>query len=532
VRGFPPLYSPARDGHGRGRSDGTAAAAGGPAVPIPFSGPLSTTGLGVALVAFVVLMLGIGWRAGARIKTIEDYVVAGRRLSLPFATATLFATWFGAGTLLTATDEVRAEGLRAAALEPIGPGLCLLIAGVFFARRLWRMRLLTLPDFFRRRFGPRAEVVASVIMVPGYFGWIAAQFVALAGVLELFWGIPMAHGIWLVAAVGTSYTLLGGMWSVTLTDVVQLGFLVVGIAVIAVAVLAELGSGAGVVAGLDRLLSDVPADQLALAPTDSAAELTAWLAVLAIGALGNIPGQDLTQRIFASRSERTAVAACCISGVLYIAIGFVPVASGLAADLLGVDGTNGTLTAVAAAVLNPALTIVFVLALASAVLSTIDSAILAPSSVLSTNLMSRAWPSADPLALGRIAILIVAGASLAVAYAGSSAYELLETAYAIGMVALFVPLARGLKAGGSERAALASMATGATLWGMHLALGWEAFGGPWLGLDVLPQELAATAAAWVAYEAAARGARRAAAGVEEREALAARAFPVGNVADS
>ncbi len=465
---------------------------------------MSTTPLAIALVSFVVLMLGIGWRASGRIKTIEDYLVAGRRLSLPLAAATLFATWFGAGTLLTATDEVRAEGLRAAALEPIGPGLCLLIVGAFFARRLWRMRLLTLPDFFRRRFGGRAELLASAIMVPGYFGWIAAQFVALAGILELFWQIPLGHGIWVVAAVGTSYTLLGGMWSVTLTDAVQLALLLIGLAVLAVAVLAELGAGAGIGAGLSRLLTEVPAERLALWPTDGAAEASAWLAVLAIGALGNIPGQDLAQRIFASRSERTAVAACCISGVLYIAIGLVPVASGLAADLLGVGGPNGTLTALAAAVLNPALTIVFVLALASAVLSTIDSAILAPSSVLSTNLMTRIWPSADPLVLGRIAIVIVAGASVAFAYGGSSAYELLETAYAIGMVALFVPLARGLTLGGGERAALASMATGTALWGLHLVLGWEGFGGPWLGLDEVPQELVATAAAWAAYEAAVR----------------------------
>src|SRR5690606_11206231 len=190
--------------------------------PSPAHRHVTSAQLAVALVAFVVLMFGIGFRARARIRTLEDYLVAGRRLSWPLASATLFATWFGAGTLLTATDEARAEGLRAAALEPIGPGLCLVLAGLFFAARLWRMKLLTLPDFYRRRFGVRAEVVASLIMVPGYCGWIAAQFVALAGILEVFWQVPMHHGIWLVAAVGTGYTLLGGMCSVTLTDVAQL----------------------------------------------------------------------------------------------------------------------------------------------------------------------------------------------------------------------------------------------------------------------------------------------------------------------
>src|SRR5690606_26747397 len=110
----------------------------------------------------------------------------------------------------------------------------------------------------------------------------------------------------------------------------------------------------------------------------------------------------------------------------------------------------------------------------------------------------------DGLRLGRIAIVAVAGASVAMAYAGASAYELLETAYAIGMVALFVPLARGFGTRGDEIAALAAMAVGTTLWGVHLALGWDGFGGPWLGLDAIPQELAATLGAWLAYEVTAR----------------------------
>jgi len=465
---------------------------------------VSSTALAVALVAFVVLMFGIGFRARARIRTLEDYLVAGRRLSWPLASATLFATWFGAGTLLTATDEARAEGLRAAALEPIGPGLCLVLAGLFFAARLWRMKLLTLPDFYRRRFGVRAEVVASLIMVPGYFGWIAAQFVALAGILEVFWQVPMHHGIWLVAAVGTGYTLLGGMWSVTLTDVAQLALVIVGLIVLAATVLVELGGGAGMAAGWAQLVAETPPEHLVLVPAESAVELVGWISVLAVGALGNIPGQDLAQRIFAARSERAAAGACCVAGVLYVLLGMVPVTTGLAADALGLDATIGTVPALAASLMTPVATLVFVLAIVSAVMSTIDSAILAPASVLSNNLLAKLWPSADGLALGRVAILAVAAASVAMSYIGAGAYELLETAYAIGMVALFVPLARGLSRRGDEAAALAAMAIGTAIWGGHLAAGWDGFGGPWLGLDAVPQELAATLCAWAAYEGVGR----------------------------
>ena len=472
---------------------------------------MSTTLLAAVLIAFVALMFGIALRARNRIATLEDYLVAGRRLSLPLATATLFATWFGAGTLMTATDEVRAEGLRAAALEPIGPGLCLVIAGLFFASRLWGMKLMTLPDFYRRRFGARAEIVSSLIMIPGYFGWIAAQFVALAGILNVFWQVPMHHGIWLVAAVGAGYTLLGGMWSVALTDAAQVVLLLAGLVVLAGTVLVELagpGAAEGLSAGFARFVAAVPAEDLVLMPTETAAALVGWLSVLAIGALGNIPGQDLAQRVFAARSARVAAAACVIAGVLYIVFGMVPVATGLAADALGVGDGQATLAVLASALMSPAMSIVFVLALVSAVMSTLDSAILAPSSVLSNNLLAKLKPRASSIALARWAIVAIASCSIAFAYIGQSAYELLETAYAVGMVGLFVPLAVGLgSARGNEGAALAAMLAGIGLWAFHLTLGWDTFGGPLLGALWLPQELAATAGAWLAYEAVAAAAR-------------------------
>ena len=462
--------------------------------------------LGALLAGYVIAMFAIALGVRSRIHTAEDYLVAGRRLPLSLAWATLFATWFGAGTLLTATDEVRAEGLRAAALEPIGAGLCLVVAGLFFARRLWELKILTLPDFYGRRFGTRAEIVASLIMVPGYFGWIAAQFVALAGLLELYWGIPPGIGILVVALVGTGYTLIGGMWSVTLTDAAQLAVLLAGLVVLTWSAFSQLGDGDGVARGFARLLAETPADRRVLIPTDSLAEIVGWLSLLTIGMLGNIPGQDLAQRIFASKSARVAVQACLLAGVLYIAFGMAPVLSGLAADLLGGAGQDSaSLAVLASLLLSPWLGMLFVLALASAVLSTIDSAILAPGSVLANNLFRRIWPRVSPLTLGRAGVLVVAVASLAVAWLGENAYALLETAYAIGLVGLFVPLTLGLMSRrGHARAAFASMFAGTGVWALHLVLGWESFGGELPGDVYLPQELAATLIAWAAYEIAAR----------------------------
>jgi len=466
---------------------------------------MNTSVLAVILVVYVIAMFAIAFWARGRIHSAEDYLVAGRRLPLSLAWATLLATWFGAGTLLTATDQVRAEGLRAAALEPIGPGLCLIVAGLFFARRLWELKILTLPDFYGRRFGVRAEVVSSLIMVPSYFGWIAAQFVALAGMLELYWGLPLVPGILLVAAVGTGYTLIGGMWSVTLTDAVQLVILLVGLVVLGASAFSELGNGEGALAGFARLVAMTPPERRVLIPTANLTELVGWLSVLAVGMLGNIPGQDLAQRIFASKSARVAVQACLLAGVLYVLFGFVPVLSGLAADLLGgADQKRASIAALASVLLSPWMGMLFVLALTSAVLSTIDSAILAPGSVLANNLFRRIWPEASPLRLSQWGVLLVALASLGVAALGESAYSMLEQAYAISLVGLFVPLTMGLTVRrGHARAAFASMITGTGTWAVHLALGWKSFAQPLLGDLSLPQELVATLLAWVAYEIAA-----------------------------
>ena len=179
----------------------------------------------------------MAWIASRRIHDFSDYLVAGRNLGVPLASLSLLATWFGAGTLLASAEEVRTAGLSAAALEPIGPGICLLLVGLFYAAPLRRAGLLTLGDFFARRFGRRAEIACAAVMVPSFFGWIAAQFSVLAVLLGELFGIPFGAGLALVAAVAVGYTLIGGMWSVTLTDAVQ--------GVIVVLALLALGVSAG-----------------------------------------------------------------------------------------------------------------------------------------------------------------------------------------------------------------------------------------------------------------------------------------------
>jgi SSS family solute:Na+ symporter len=464
--------------------------------------------LGATVILYTVVMLAIGWWTRGKVHDHEDFMVAGRRLPLHLAWATIVATWFGAGAMLTATDTVRARGLVGAALDPIGAGLCLFLAGWLLARPLWDMKLLTLPDFYGRRFGTRTERLSAVLMIPTYFGWIAAQFVALAHLLELVFAIDPTWGILLVAIVGMAYTLLGGMWSVTLTDAAQIAVVALGLVVLAVAVLGDLGGGS-FLDGLQHLADETPDERLVIVPTEDLAEFVTWFGIVAVGALGNLPGQDLTQRIFASKSARTAAWACHIGGIVYFGLGIFTLLLGLSAELVAPVGLaeKSTMALLASLFLSPWAAALFVLAVMSAVLSTIDSAILSPSSVLAQNLLSPRWPEADKLALNRGSVLVVTAISIVTAYMGESAYELLESAYELGLVSLLVPLLMGIRTGiGGERAALASMIVGTSGWVIHFSLGWETFLSPIvdpLGLP-LPMALSCALVGWLVYLAVAR----------------------------
>ena len=465
---------------------------------------MSTTLHAAVLLLYAAVLFGVAWIANRRVRDFSDYLIAGRNLGTPLASLSLLATWFGAGTLLASAEEVRSVGLSAAALEPIGPGICLLLVGLLYAAPLRRKGLLTLGDFFAQRFGRRAEIVSAAVMVPSYFGWIAAQFSVLAVLLGELFGIPFGAGLALVAALAVSYTLIGGMWSVTLTDAVQgviVGFALVALGVSAVA---ELGGGS-LLGGIARLGRDTPPDLLALVPGQRTAFL-AWSGLLVAGTLGNIPGQDVLQRVFASRTERVARRACLIAGGLYLALGAIPVVIGLTTRLLLPGYEGEMLMALGRILFSPLAALGLILLVASALLSTVDSALISAASVLAQNLLRHSLPRAGLLRLSRFSVLIVGAASLFYAFRGLSAYSLLEDAYELTLVGLFVPLTAGLfwKRGG-RAAALGAMGSGVALWLVHLALGWDWFLAPALAPAgvLVPNAIGLTAASAGGYLAGA-----------------------------
>lgn len=405
-------------------------------------------------------------------------MLAGRRLPFYMSTAVVFATWFGSETLLGASSEFAQHGLLGVVEDPFGAALCLVLVGLFFARRLYRMNLLTMGDYYRLRFGRRVEAVAAVCMVLSYFGWIAAQMVALGILMQQVFGISMAWGMILGSGVVIAYTYLGGMWSVSVTDFLQTCLILLGLLVICGVLLLSHP--------LEELLQAQPEGFFKILPQQETTPI-GWLNYgalwITIG-LGSIPQQDVFQRVMASRSERVAVWSSIAAGGMYLTVAFMPLLIGLYAARLHPD-----LLAQDPQLLVPGLVarsgelwlqVLFFGALVSAIISTSSGAMLAPAAIISENLLGpqlKTLSDRQLLRLSRLSVLVVAAISLGLALGKSNIYELVAESSALSLVSLLVPLVAGMFwKRANATGALLSISLGMLVW----------LGALWLETDINP----------------------------------------------
>jgi SSS family transporter len=372
-------------------------------------------------------------------------MLAGRSLPLLLSTSALFATWFGSETVFGASSEFLQGGLLAVIEDPFGAALCLFLFGTLFARKLYAMNLLTLGDFFRARFGKRTEFVASIFMVPSYFGYAAGQLVALGLILNIITGLPLWQGVVISASVVIFYTCAGGMWAVSITDFVQSIVIIAGLVVLAVVVNDKAG-------GFLHVIDNAPPDTFRFFPEVTPTGVATYLAAWSVLGLGSIPSQDVFQRVMSSGSARVAVRSCYYSSLLYLTIAMLPLFISLCAQQLYPDGnsedTQLVLPAMVLAHTTLPVQVFFFGALLSAILSTTSSALLAPSAIVSENIVK-------PIMKGklsdrglvwwtRVAIVVIGTASTAMACMKSNIYELVAESSIMSLVSLFVPMAAGM----------------------------------------------------------------------------------------
>jgi len=405
------------------------------------------------LVGLVLLYLAasaaIGFYAATRVRGADDFALARGRFGPLVVAATVFATWFGAETVLGIPATFLKEGLRGIVADPFAAAACLLLVAFVFARPFHRLRGLTLGDFFRERFGRPTEIALTLCIAFSYLGWVAGQFVALGLALEVLSGgaIALRTGIVAGALLVIAYTAAGGMWSVALTDLFQAVVIVAGMLYIAF-VIAGLAGGTGAV-----LAVAAAGDRLRFLPEGRAAPVLAWITSALVIVLGSVPQQDVLQRVKSAGSERAAVAGSAAGGVVYFAIAFVPIFLACAAvtiDPALVQELSArdpqlilpTFILQRAPILVQAL---FFGALISAILSTAAGALLAPAVTIAQNLVGASHHPKWDLFLNRLTVLLLGLAVLAMALlSNASIYELVNNSGKVVLVAAFVPLVAGL----------------------------------------------------------------------------------------
>jgi solute:Na+ symporter, SSS family len=195
-----------------------------------------------AVLAYLLLQFAIGVWLSRRIKNEADYLVAGRSLGMWLSTFSIFATWFGAETMVGSAGSAYREGLTPASAEPFGYGLCLMGMGLIFAVPLWRRQLTTLADLYRQRYSVLVERVAAVILIPSSILWSAAQIRAFGHVLATSsTALEINSAIAIAAGLTIGYTMFGGMLADAVTDLIQGLMLTVGLIVMCLAVVSQLG---------------------------------------------------------------------------------------------------------------------------------------------------------------------------------------------------------------------------------------------------------------------------------------------------
>jgi len=416
------------------------------------------------LVVYLAIMLAIGLYASRRVEDSADFVVAGRRLGIWLSTGTLAATWFGGGLCIGAASAAYSGGFLAVIADPFGAALCLFLAGLFYVRALRRTGVMTVASFFTHRFSRSSGLLASVCTIPAYVGWVASLMVAFGRILQSLAGVEPTTAILLGAAVVLVYTFAGGMWAVTLTDFVQLTILIVGMVVLTPILLSDMG-------GWSAIAAQIPTERFFLYPHEG--DATAWFGYvrdwLVIG-LGNLAGQDLIQRTLSSRDDNIAVRSAYYSGLIYVTIGFLPVLLGMAGAVLLPDLADPDLVMIALAehYLPTFALILFVGALVSALLSSADSALLAPASVVGWDILRHFRPQADErtcLIVSRIAVVLFGLFALALALHKTSVYDLMVDSWSVLLATLFVPLTAGIWWSRANAAgSLASILVGAAAW--------------------------------------------------------------------
>ncbi|GAB3952842.1 sodium:solute symporter family protein [Spirosoma harenae] len=393
---------------------------------------------------YLLSNVAVGAWAARKVTSSQDFVLAGRGLPLFLAASVTFATWFGSETIMGAPAMFVEGGFLAVIEEPFGSALCLFLVGAFFARPLYKLNITTFCDYFRIRYGRAAELLSAIMVIPSYFSWIAAQLVAIGIVLSVVTDVPREYCIIASATIVMIYTLLGGMWSISVTDFFHNLIIILALAVLAVLLWNDVG-------GWETIQKCTPSGFFRFLPDSTSKDWLAYIAAWITIGLGSIPQQDVFQRVMSAKTETISVRASYLASGMYLTIAMLPLFIALSAKLLHPDLPKDNQLIIPNMVMRHGslpLQVLFFGAVTSAILSVSSGAILAPSTVFGENVMKFFRPDIsdkDLLKTIRWAVVIITVVCVLIStMRNTNIFDLVGESSAFSLVSLFVPLAAGI----------------------------------------------------------------------------------------
>lgn len=411
------------------------------------------------IIAYLLIQLAIAAYAARGVKTESDFLVAGRSVGLFLGVLSLFATNFGAESMMGSSAAIADEGLAGARADPFGYTLCWVLMALLVAYPLRRRAYTTINDFYHDRYGRTVEMLVTVVVLPTSLIWAAAQMMAFGQIIAVVSDVPVATGIVAATTLVMIYTFLGGMKSDILTDGVQGVMLIVGLIALTGFVIVAAGGFMPSVQAIERA-------QLVFAHPDESfwARLDVWM----IPVLGSLVMQEAVGRLLSMRTAALARRACFVAAGLYLVVGCMPVFIGLVGPHLpqgdGLAHRDAFLPDLAERLLPQWGYVLFIGALVSAIMSTVNSTLLAFAALATRNIVVPLAPQlADrrQLYITRGFLLLAGPMTCALALGGDTIFEMAQLSSSFGSAGVLVTFFGGMYlARGGARTAIATLVTG------------------------------------------------------------------------
>lgn len=384
------------------------------------------------VLAYALAMLLLGWYGMRRARNQEEFLVAGRNLGPACYLGTMAATVLGGAATVGTVRLGYVHGLSGFWLcAMLGGGI--LVLNLFLAKPLLKLRIYTVTQVLERRYTPLARQASAAIMFVYALMLSVVSVLAMGTVIQVLFELPFWSAILLGGSVVVIYSSIGGMWSLTLTDIVQFVIKTAGLMFVLLPIcLTRVG-------GWDALVAKLPASAFALTTLGYDTIFTYFL----IYFFGILIGQDIWQRVFTARSEGVARVAGSLAGVYCVIYGLVGALIGMCARVLLPDlaDANNAFAAIVRSALPDGIRGLVIAAALAAMMSTASAGLLAASTTLTEDLLPRLRGGrASTLAMARLFTLLTGLAVLAIALLVNDVIGALTLAYNLLVGGILVPL--------------------------------------------------------------------------------------------